>query len=228
MAAREAWRESLRSHESFSPAHLRELEAHVDDAMDDLTARGLSAEEAFLIATRRLGAPAPLAAEFRKAGGEPPWAGRARWMLLGIFVYLGLVAVAQVLHDVGTLLSMVWRDGLWARLFAPASYLAAAWLGIWLLRHSLRGRFRWLSDWVEGRYRVRAMALVLAGIFGMPLLTRFLVRLLAIQGFRMEQFGFMMQLWSVLHFLQTAAFFGVLLVLLRRYWQPATPVVASE
>lgn len=226
IAARSAWRDALMSRESLSPVQLRELEAHLDDSMDDLSARGLSADEAFLIATRRLGAPEPLAAEFRKVGGESRWAGRARWMLLGMVVYLGSVAVAQVLHDMGTLVSMIWRDGLMVRLFAPLSYLGAAWAGVCLLRNSLGGRFRWLSDWAEGHYRARAIALVLAGIFGLPLLTHWIVGIIAAQGFKLEQLGFMVQLWSVLHLIQTAVFLGVLLILLRRYWQPgdAAPV----
>ena len=71
-----------------------------------------------------------------------------------------------------------------------------------------------------------AIALVLGGIFGLPLLTGWLVRIIALQGFKIEEFGFMVQMWSVLHLIQTAVFLGVLLILLRRYWQPgdAAPV----
>ncbi len=86
--ARAAWLDDLKSRETFSPGQLSELEAHLDDAMDDLTARGLSPDEAFLIGTRRLGSPEPLASEFRKVSPDGVWATRAKWMLLGVVAFL--------------------------------------------------------------------------------------------------------------------------------------------
>lgn len=232
IAARAAWRDALVSRESFSDAHLRELEAHLDDAMDDLVTRGLTTEEAFLIATRRLGAPEPLAAEFRKAGGDSVWAGRARWMLLGILVYLGSAAVAQVLNVVGALLPVVWPRSWLAQFYGVFIYPGAAAAGVWFLSCCLRGQIRWLPGASEGWSPLKTSALLVFWVLVFPILLKSMVNSLAQHFSIQEQLGYSPS--SVLDrncLLNTALFFCPLLVLvllLRRYWRLDRPVEASE
>lgn len=66
---------------------IEELEQHVRDSMAELTSRGLHAEEAFLIATYRVGEPAQVEREFNKVNGDHVWAHRAFWMLAGILFF---------------------------------------------------------------------------------------------------------------------------------------------
>lgn len=53
-----------------------------------LQKRELSAEEAFLVATRRLGQPAEIAREFGKADPGMAWGMRASWMLAGMLFWM--------------------------------------------------------------------------------------------------------------------------------------------
>jgi hypothetical protein len=85
------WRESLAQSPAFQRENLDELEAHLRDSVAALQARGLSAGEAFMIATRRMGKGGSLEAEFAKVNGRAVWLDRALWMLIGVQVW-GLVA----------------------------------------------------------------------------------------------------------------------------------------
>jgi len=55
-----------------------------------LQTRGLLAEEAFMVATRRIGKGSSLENEFRKVNGRTIWLDRMLWMLIGVQVW-GLV-----------------------------------------------------------------------------------------------------------------------------------------
>src|SRR2546425_699453 len=81
-----AWRQSLLARETFTPDRVRELEAHVRDAITGLTCKGLSEDEAFWIATRRLGPTEALAAEFEKADPGRLWRQRIFWMAFGLLL----------------------------------------------------------------------------------------------------------------------------------------------
>src|SRR5438552_1025753 len=69
----ELWRQSLAESPSFQPDNLDELEVHIRDSVSTLEVKGLSTEEAFLIATRRLGQPTALDSEFGKVNSEAVW-----------------------------------------------------------------------------------------------------------------------------------------------------------
>ena len=49
------WRAGLQNHGGFCAADLEELEGHLRESISVLHAGGLSAQEAFMVATRRLG-----------------------------------------------------------------------------------------------------------------------------------------------------------------------------
>lgn len=61
-----AWRAEIVQQPGLSAEQIRELEIHVRDSYEGLAASGLTHEERFLIATRRLGLPNALEEEFQK------------------------------------------------------------------------------------------------------------------------------------------------------------------
>jgi len=81
------WREDLAHSPAFRRENLNELESHLRDSIDRLRTPQLSDEEAFLIATRRLGQTRQLESEFSKWNRNTVWLGRALWMLIGIQIW---------------------------------------------------------------------------------------------------------------------------------------------
>jgi hypothetical protein len=67
------WRAAVLSHKSVSNADADELEGHLREQIGDLIDTGLSADEAFLIAVKRLGEVNALTAEYAREHGERVW-----------------------------------------------------------------------------------------------------------------------------------------------------------
>jgi len=158
----EQWRENLATSPSFRGENLDELEAHLRDSVAALQSRGLTAEEAFLVATRRIGGGGLLANEFGKVNGSALWLDRLFWMVIGYQVWLlissfvGLVtrnAVLLGIYDAGydfkahgyaipvTLFALVQLAGF-------AGSLAFCW---WLLREKGQRLGRWLGERLQSR-----------------------------------------------------------------------------
>jgi hypothetical protein len=87
----EQWRGSLEQSPAFRRENLDELETHLRDSVAVLQPRGLSEEEAFLVAARRAGSGAILGAEFGKVNARNLWLDRVLWMLVGnlLFWFVG-------------------------------------------------------------------------------------------------------------------------------------------
>ena len=83
------WQEQMRRGEGCSHEDIDELEEHLHEEMVGLTQAGLSREEAFLLATRRLGKVEVLNEEFGKVNTRFVWLNRLRWMAGGVLIYLG-------------------------------------------------------------------------------------------------------------------------------------------
>ncbi|HXS68633.1 MAG TPA: hypothetical protein VN761_07290 [Candidatus Polarisedimenticolia bacterium] len=77
------WRENLAQSPVFERENLNELESHLRDSITTLQSRGLSAEEAFMVATKRIGKSDALEKEFGKVNGRAVWLDRLLWILLG-------------------------------------------------------------------------------------------------------------------------------------------------
>ena len=84
--ALQQWRASLQDLGGFRADEIEELEGHLRESMDALHARGLSNQEAFMVATRRLGSERQLSDEFAKADPQRVWTERAIWMVAGLLV----------------------------------------------------------------------------------------------------------------------------------------------
>ena len=67
------WRAYVRNHAVISSADADELEHHLRDQISDLGASGLSADEAFLVAVRRMGRLDDISREFAREHSERLW-----------------------------------------------------------------------------------------------------------------------------------------------------------
>ena len=151
--ALQQWRAGLQNLGGISADELEELEEHLRESMDALHARGLSVQEAFRIATRRLGSERQLSDEFAKANPQRVWTERAMWMVAGILAALALGTVITPVK------SIVLNCALWSGLNGPLA---------WALHH-LTGCFLWagaatIAYWVLSRHSPPLDRLVLACI----------------------------------------------------------------
>jgi hypothetical protein len=138
------WRSALLSTDVLQHEDLAELEGHMRDAMDDLIGRGLTPEESFLVASRRLGSAPGIAHEYAKVRSWPIWRFRIVWMLLGILGYLelsGLIGLGSSLTFMGG-----YRFGaestfvlVLGRLVGLALVVLAIWLVKWLVSERREG-----------------------------------------------------------------------------------------
>jgi hypothetical protein len=81
--ALQTWRETLAQSPAFERENLNELESHLRDSIARLQTRGLSAEEAFMVATKRIGTNHSLEKEFGKVNSRSVWLDRVLWILVG-------------------------------------------------------------------------------------------------------------------------------------------------
>lgn len=82
------WRDNLAQSETFRGSDIDELESHLREQIEQLTASELSEQEAFLVATHRLGDTASLKSEFGKTNGSYIVRNRLFWMTMGVLGYL--------------------------------------------------------------------------------------------------------------------------------------------
>jgi hypothetical protein len=111
------WRSGLLQNQNVLESDADELESHVRDEVDSLMLAGLSAEEAFMVSTHRIGDPETVGQEFAKVNPRVAWCRRIFWMLFGIFIAIlintiaqissGLSAVLLVRADVNNILAVV-------------------------------------------------------------------------------------------------------------------------
>jgi hypothetical protein len=138
------WRAGLQNLGGIHGEELEELEGHLRESISVLHAGGLSAQEAFMVATRRLGSERQLADEFAKANPRRAWTERALWMVAGVLAAYTLTVVARPLSHIFTGCAL--RSGLNGHLVAALDLLSGwiVWAGgaaiaYWILsRHSLR------------------------------------------------------------------------------------------
>jgi len=81
------WRDNLAQSPAFRTENLDELESHLRDSAAALQTRGLSSEEAFMVATKRIGNESLLTKEFGKMNLKVVWLDRILWGLIAIQVW---------------------------------------------------------------------------------------------------------------------------------------------
>src|SRR5215813_7471889 len=67
------WREYLRRRQAVHGPDVEELEGHLRDQLEALTEAGLSGDEAFLVAVKRMGSLDAISREFARAHSERLW-----------------------------------------------------------------------------------------------------------------------------------------------------------
>lgn len=169
-AAVQGWRQSLAQSPSFQSENLDELEAHLHDAIAGLKARGLSEEESFLIAVRRLGRTETLTQEFGKVNAAAVWRDRALWMLAGmLFLTVGWDCINGLSSALAYLGSAFTANGLVLGCIDGATRIGLFTLAVWLFWSLANGRFSGTSAVTE-RIARRPFTLVVGGIIGLLLL----------------------------------------------------------
>lgn len=149
---------------------LDELETHLRDSVSALQSKGLNSEEAFLIASRRIGDHEPLAAELTKVHPGEWITSRLAWMLLGM---LGTI----FFRDIGAIGSTLWilignqwgiggsRLG-WFAILANSLILISTVAGLaWRIKtHGVPGLSSWnLSASYRSKVLLAFVGLALAG-----------------------------------------------------------------
>jgi hypothetical protein len=100
LAIRE-WREEFEQSGALKREDLDELESHLRDAVAAEQSAGRSPEQAFVVATRRIGPPCAIAPEFYKINTRNPWWARLGWMSLALLVPIIIFIFASGLGPKG-------------------------------------------------------------------------------------------------------------------------------
>jgi hypothetical protein len=143
----ESWRVRLRKREALQEEDAIELEEHLREEMAALASGGLSEQEAFLIACRRIGPQDALEHEFAKVNAAEIWRTRAYWVVVGAFSILSFRIMKNCLWQF--LLPWVGPN---IRLygFPDAVFWCLAFL---LFFKFARGRKMPLADWLGRRHQ---------------------------------------------------------------------------
>jgi len=164
-----AWRDRLAGAEALGPREVDELEDHLRESVDSLVGSGLSPEEAFLVATCRLGRPEEIDREFGKLDRLGVGFRRLRWMMVGYVVVAGLGILIQSLSI--TVASLASRLGSQGRWFLPG-YVVLMALGLVaagrVASKAARGEQPWLASLSR---RTREWAATRGGKLGLYALT---------------------------------------------------------
>src|SRR5437879_215480 len=134
-----AWRQEVAAQTAISLEQARELETHLLDALPDLQQRGLTEEEAFWLARRRLGKPEDIAADFALTSPATVWRGRVFWIALrALTIHCGFVVLNLLVFFVLQLIGL----GESSTAFRVVLYfagIAAVALALWQLSRSNEG-----------------------------------------------------------------------------------------
>jgi hypothetical protein len=132
------WREGLEHLSALESASVNELETHLRDSTAALEQQGLSEEEAFLIAMKRMGRPDALVAEYAKGKENLVWLERGLWILVGI--QFTLVAT-DLTHIVSASLFGMWRSPIFIVLLSFLT-MGVPVVGAWKALRSPHSRWR--------------------------------------------------------------------------------------
>jgi hypothetical protein len=148
------WRSRRASESPWRDEDLDEMESHLRDSVAALEALGISSDEAFLLATRRLGPTHEVAAELAKVHPAETFRVRAIWMLVGMLLLGWVGDVARVASDLTVLAGVHLSAGpgwvAWAGALAHAVVLGLA--AIVFVRFASG---RWSGPGVPGSVRSR-------------------------------------------------------------------------
>lgn len=159
-AAIENWRNELAAQLELSADDLRELEKHLADSMADLQQRGLSHEESFWLARRRMGQPQQLAEEFVKAEPGKIWRDRLFWIL---FTYLVMGFVDSVRGLINML--MGWNLNWWQVVLTLIPYTFPLVFIILICIGKADRPLLWFTKLVGSRFRLGVLSAALIFLY---------------------------------------------------------------
>ncbi len=143
------WLENLAQSPQFRPADLAELESHVLDSVNQLQTQGLSSEESFLIATRRVGPAEKLEPEFAKVNRNPKLVLIHLLILtffsVGCWFLWALLKVATMSHAGGRPLPAFTVLLINCRPLTIVPPLLAAAYCLWIILRRNHGRVSWFG-----------------------------------------------------------------------------------
>ena len=158
----QSWRENLGQSPAVRGENLNELEAHLRDSVSALQLRGLSGEEAFMVAAKRVGAGGLLAVEFGKVNRHAVWIDRMLWMLVGVQLWGAILGTVNGLAAAVSTLALASQNntavhGLvfpvivltLGRLLAVTGSLALCW---WLVMRKGHYFETWMGRSLERRF----------------------------------------------------------------------------
>lgn len=90
------WQHDLGASPAFCADNLEELASHLRASVHKLKTAGLSEEEAFFVAARRLGGLDELSSEFGKVNDGLVWRARLLWMVAGAVAFLATINLANL------------------------------------------------------------------------------------------------------------------------------------
>lgn len=164
------WRENLWQSSAFNGENLDELEMHLRDAVRDLHTHGLAEEEAFLIATRRIGRAETLGEEFGKVNPIALWQDRALWMLAGmLFLMIGrdfASALSSALMCFGSMFS---SNGLTLGWIGGITQIAGSCMVVWVFWRLANGHLSWVKRFA-GRLTRRLVLCIVGAVICLWLL----------------------------------------------------------
>ena len=143
----EGWRNQLAAQPGLTPDNRRELETHLQDSIATLRRSGLTEEESFWLACRRVGQPHQLAEEFAKVDPVGVWRDRLFWMAIGIGVirlWFGFPAylLDRLRFGIIRLCAVNFHLPDWILFYVP---LRTEWITELMLRNQVFGiLFRWV------------------------------------------------------------------------------------
>lgn len=98
------WRDGLTESGTLSKSALDELESHLREEIESLAAGGLSEQESFWVARRRVGAAGDLGKEFAKVNKSAVLRTRLFWMVAGALTYTLAIQSGLAASKLGVLL----------------------------------------------------------------------------------------------------------------------------
>lgn len=241
------WRDDLRRSPHLRQEDLLELESHVMDSMAAFRAKGLADDEAFVLATRRLGAPSGLAPEFAKINRTEVWLNRLLWMLIGVQVWGVLSGVARTVSN-AVFLGGLWGLGAsgdtlhagfdWSRAVIPVALVTLAYLavlagtlaGCWRIVRRKESEAGVLLAWAMRRPVVLAVAATFALLLlpGLGLLESWLFAYNSPAASVGAVAAYQAVSGSLLQLAQTVGFVVLTVALLRRRFASAVPNPAQN
>lgn len=168
-----AWRQLLQQSGTISADDIAELESHLLQEIELLQKSGLLADEALIIATRRLGHPHELAVEYAKNDALMSWRRPAKLVLWGMLI-LKVMSLCWTMIFASMIYRDRWifQDSPWPRSWLRHVYwlgllVQAAALGLfWSLAEHPQGRIARGLNWLEQTVRTvkGTVCLILASV----------------------------------------------------------------